>query len=369
MSPAELKYYIAVTLIPGVGSTLAKRLIAHCGSAEAVLREKKMVLQKIPGIGGTRAHEVRQQQVLQLAEEECAFLEKNNFRALCYTDNEYPQRLFQCEDSPVVLFVNGSIDFNQAKFLSVVGTRHATPYGTEWCETIIAQLAARGHAPVIVSGLAYGIDICAHKAALQHNLPTVAVMATGLDKIYPSLHYATAKKIVAQNGALVTDFLSRTSPDRHNFLRRNRIIAGLSDAALIVESGEKGGALITANLAMSYNRDVLALPGRINDSYSKGCNDLIRKNKAALVATVDDIEYALGWEQAVAKKTQQLPLFAALSAEEQIVVEALKDKPSEIIDLLCYTTKIPMPHLSALLFSMEMKGMLRTLPGKQYTLK
>jgi DNA processing protein len=365
----ELINYIAVGLISGIGSTLAKRLISHCGSAEAVLRERKPALQKIPGIGEVLAQEIAKQQVLQRAEKEYQFLVKNNLRAICYSDEDYPQRLLHCEDGPVVLFVNGKINFNQTKILSIVGTRDATPYGTGWCETMVAQLAERGHAPVIVSGLAYGIDICAHKAALQNSLPTVAVMATGLNKIYPTLHTAVAKKIVEQGGALATDFLSDTAPDRQNFLRRNRIIAGLADATLVVESGEKGGALITAELAVSYNRDVLALPGRVNDFHSKGCNALIRTNKAALVETVADMEYVLGWEQKNTKKEHQLPLFVSLTAEEQPIAEALKANPSATIDELCYTLKIPVSRLSVLLFSMEMKGVLRTLPGKRYELK
>jgi DNA processing protein len=365
----QLLYYIAIGLIPGIGSTLAKRLIAYCGSAEAVLRERKTTLQKIPGIGEILAQEISKQQVLQRAEKECAFLAKNNFHALCYTDEKYPQRLVQCEDGPVVLFVNGEIDFNQAKVLSIVGTRHATPYGIERCETIVAQLAEHGHAPVIVSGLAYGIDICAHKSALQNHLPTIAVMATGLDKIYPSLHYTTAKKIIAEGGALATDFLPNTKPDRQNFVQRNRIIAGISDATLVVESGEKGGALITAGLALSYNRDVLAVPGRADDTYSRGCNVLIRSNRAALVETVADIEYALGWELNVKTKTQQLPLFVSLTAEERIIAEALKANPSVTIDALCHATKMPMSRLSVLLFTMEMNNVLRTLPGKRYELK
>jgi DNA processing protein len=364
-----LFYYIAISLIPGIGSTLAKRLIAYCGSAEAVLREKKTMLQKIPGIGEMLAQEISKQQVLQRAEKECDFLAKNNFHALCYTDEKYPQRLAQCEDGPVVLFINGTVDFNQAKILSIVGTRHATPYGMERCEIIVTQLAKRGHAPVIISGLAYGIDICAHKAALQNNLPTVAVMATGLDKIYPSLHYAAAKQIVAQGGALVSDFLSNTQPDRQNFIQRNRIIAGLADATLVVESGEKGGALITAGLAFSYNRDVLAVPGRAGDAYSKGCNTLIRTNKAALVETAVDIEYALGWALKEKAITQQLPLFVSLTAEEQTIVDVLKEKGTITIDSLCHITKIPVARLSALLFTMEMNNILRTFPGKRYELK
>jgi len=366
----QLLYYIAIGLIPGIGCMLAKRLIAYCGSAETVFREKESTLQKIPGIGEILAQEITHQQVLSRAEQELKFIEKQKILAFCYCDDEYPERLRQCEDGPVVLFVKGNIHPNYSKILSVVGTRQATVYGTEWCETIISQLSEQGYAPLIVSGLAYGIDVCAHRAALKNNLPTIAVMATGLDKIYPSTHRATAEKIIEQDGALVTDFLSETEPDRQNFLQRNRIIAGLADATLVVESGEKGGALITAEMALSYDRDVLALPGRINDTYSRGCNILIRNNKAALVETVADIEYALGWENTnQPKREKQLSFFTDLTDEEQIIVNALRKNGVENIDLLSYETKISMSRLSALLFRLEMKGVVKSLPGKKYLLK
>ncbi|MDR1681189.1 MAG: DNA-processing protein DprA [Prevotellaceae bacterium] len=364
----EIVYYMAIERIPGVGSTLAKRLIAHCGSAEAVFREKKAILQRIPGIGTMLSQEVAGQQVLKRAEEEYAFLEKHGYRVLCYTDDHYPFRLQHCEDGPVVLFVNGTPDFNQAKVLSIVGTRNATVYGMNWCDGLLAQMAENGHSPVIVSGLAYGIDVCAHRAALRHRLPTIAVMATGLDRIYPPSHAATARKIIEEGGAWVTDFFSKTIPDRTNFLRRNRIIAGLSDATLVVESGAKGGALLTANLALSYNREVLALPGRVTDDYSRGCNQLIRNNKAGLVETLSDLEYILGWERGQPAKGKQLALFTPLTVEEQHIVDNLKNKTAKTIDALHYETRMPVASLSAILFSLEMKGLIRTLPGKQYVL-
>ncbi len=364
-----LLYYIAIEQIPGVGSILAKRLIAYCGSAEAVFTEKQKSLQKIPGVGDMLSREIVQQNVLQRAEQELKYIEKNNIAALCYTDDNYPERLRQCEDSPVVLFVKGNINFNQQKFISIVGTRRATNYGHEICNHIVAQLAERGHKVVIVSGLAYGIDICAHRAALQNKLETVAVMATGLDKIYPSTHASYAKQITEQ-GACVSDFLSGTPLDRKNFLKRNRIIAGLSDATLIVESGAKGGALVTADIAMSYNRDVLAVPGRVNDSFSEGCNALIKQNKAALVESAADIEYALGWSTEGAPKIpKQLPLFHELTEEEQLIVNTLKKVETENIDTLSYATNIPMARLSSILLNLEFSGIVKTLPGKQYALK
>lgn len=362
----ELKYYIAIELIPGVGSILAKRLIAYCGGAEAVFKSKQNSLQKIPGIGNILAREISTQQVLARAEKELLFIEKHGIETYCYTDSRYPERLRQCEDAPVIFFSKGKINFNNNKFLSVVGTRHATPYGQNICEKIIGGLAERGHQTVIVSGLAYGIDICAHRAALQHQLPTIAVMATGLNKIYPATHTATAKQIVEQ-GALVTDFTSDSELDRKNFLQRNRIIAGLSDATLVIESRVKGGALVTADIAMSYNRDVLACPGRVGDTASEGCNALIRMNKAALVQSAEEIEYALGWESRTRPK--QLPLFTELTEEEQIIVNILKQTEQEAIDNLSYQSNIPVGHLSALLLGLEFKDIVKNLPGKQYMLR
>ncbi|MDR3184597.1 MAG: DNA-processing protein DprA [Prevotellaceae bacterium] len=371
MVPDELKYYIATTLIPGVGSILAKRLIAYCGSARTVLTATRGALQKIPGIGTLLANEIaaQQQQALRQAEQELLFIEKNNIHAYCYADNEYPERLRHCEDSPVVLFVKGDIDLNRAKFLSVVGTRQATPYGQMNCEKIIGQLAERGHNPVIVSGLAYGIDICAHRAALQNKLDTVAVMATGFDKMYPYSHMAIARQIL-DHGAWVSDFISGTPLDRKNFLKRNRIIAGLSDATVVVESRAKGGALVTADIAMSYNRDVFAVPGRIGDSASEGCNALIKQNKAALVETAADVEYVMGWKQKAnhAQATQKT-LFYNLSDEEQQIVDILRECDPIGMDTLSYQTNIAVGRLSSLLVQMEFKAIIKNLPGKQYTLK
>ena len=369
MFPDSLKYYIALEQIQGVGSILAKRLIAYCGSAEAVFSQKQQALEKIPGVGSMLAREIVHQTALQRAEQELKYLEKHHILALCYTDNNYPERLRQCDDGPTVLFVKGNVCFNQQKFISIVGTRHATPYGNEVCKNIIAQLASHDQKIVIVSGLAYGIDICAHRAALQNGLETIAVMATGLDKTYPTAHKTYAHQI-SEQGACVSDFLSGTDLDRKHFLKRNRIIAGLSDATLIVESGIKGGALVTADIASSYNRDVLAVPGRVGDTYSEGCNALIRQNKAALVETANDIEYILGWENTLEQTVPtQFSLFNNLSDEEQIVLDVLKKTESENIDIISSATNIPMARLSSILLNMEFNGIVKTLPGKQYAIK
>jgi len=368
MQSEEIMYYIAIELIPGIGSTLAKRLIAYCGSAQAVFTAKHNSLQKIPGIGVLLSKEITSQQVLKLAEKEVEFIRKHRIDAYCYADDNYPDRLRQCDDGPVVFFSKGNIDFNRSKFLSIVGTRHATAYGQAVCEKIIGGLAELGHEAVIVSGLAYGIDICAHRAALSHRLDTVAVMATGLDKVYPGSHAGTARQI-AEHGALISDFISGTELDRKNFLKRNRIIAGISDATLVIESKSKGGALITADIAQSYNRDVFAVPGRSGDPCSAGCNNLIRQNKAALVQNAEELEYLLGWEKNSAQQNVQLPLFSDFSEEEQRIIEILRNKDSESIDVISYRTDIPVGKLSSLLLGLEFKDVVKSLPGRQYLLR
>lgn len=363
-----LKYKIGISLIPGIGSINAKKLIAYTGSIEGVFREKKKNLLKIPGIGESLAENIVNQKVLAEAEKEIAFINRYEIRYHFYLDEDYPARLKNCEDGPIILFYKGQTDFNQARILSIVGTRSATDYGKECCNKLIDDLKARNHQVLIVSGLAYGIDICAHRAALRNGFETVAVLGHGLATLYPSAHKATAKEIVKQ-GALVTDFVSNTEPDRNNFVKRNRIIAGLADATLVVESGVKGGALITADIAGSYNRDVMAFPGRCTDSCSQGCNWLIKTNKAALIESAEDLEYLLGWEPPKSKKAAvQTELFAEISPEEKQIIESLRETGELPIDSICLKTDMSMSKVSALLLNLEFAGMVRTLPGKVYRL-
>lgn len=354
-------------MIPKVGSITAKKLIAYCGSAEAVFKEAKSSLKKIKGINNIISQAVIDQQVLRLAEKELEYIHKNNVTALIYTDDAYPIRLKNCDDCPTVLFVKGSVDLNATKIISIVGTRNATPYGLECCEHLVEQLSVRGHNPIIVSGLAYGIDVCAHKASLKYGLSTVGVLGSGLNMIYPAQHRSIANQMLEQ-GALVSDFTSQAALDRNNFLKRNRIIAGLADATIVVESAEKGGALVTADIAMSYNRDVLAFPGRVGDSSSKGCNNLIKRNKAALIESVEDLEYALGWDEVKSAFPKQLPLFANLGEKESIIISLLEKSEKETIDSLCRQTEMPISELAALLLNMEFSGYVRSLPGKAYSL-
>lgn len=363
----NLKHKIALTLIPNIGDILAKRLVAYCGSPQAVFEEKKASLEKIPGIGQVYANSIANQVDFNRVEEEIRFIEKNNIAPLFYLDSNYPKRLNHCEDSPVMLYYKGNADLNNPKIISIVGTREATEYGKALCEQLVKELVE--HNVLIVSGLAYGIDICAHKAAINNSLPTVCTLAHGLDRIYPAIHQQTAQKML-ENGGWLTDFMSGTNPDRENFPRRNRIVAGIADATIVIESKKTGGSLITADIANSYNRDVFAFPGRINDTQSEGCNNLIKQNKAALIQSAADIVYILGWESAKTKKNQpqQKQLFLELSHEEEVLVNALKDKISITIDELCFISKLPMSKVSALLLNLEFSGVVRSLPGKAYTL-
>ncbi|MBA3972461.1 MAG: DNA-protecting protein DprA [Bacteroidetes bacterium] len=361
----NLKYKIALSLIPNIGDILAKRLVSYCGSAQAVFEEKKVSLEKIPGIGNINANAVSNSTVFKRAEEEIKFIEKNKITPLFYLDKEYPKRLTHCEDSPVMLYFKGTANLNADKVISIVGTREATDYGRQLCEKLVADLAV--YNPLVVSGLAYGIDICAHKAAMSNGLTTVCGLAHGLDKIYPALHKESAEKML-ENGGWLSDFTSKVIPDRENFPRRNRIVAGMADATIVIESKIGGGSLITADIANSYNRDVFAFPGRVDDECSKGCNNLIKQNKAALIQSAADISYILGWEQKTKKSPVQKQLFVELSPDEELVVKVLREKDGIAIDDLCLVCNLPMSKISGLLLTLEFSGIVRSMPGKMYRL-
>jgi DNA processing protein len=365
MPDVSLKHKIALGLIPRIGDINARKLVSHFGSVEAIFHEPYRNLINIPGIGSGIAKYISDRSYLDDAEREAEYVTRNNIKTYFYLDNDYPYRLRQCDDSPVVFFIQGNCDLNASKILSVVGTRNATPHGKDLCEKIIGELA-EGHSDlIIVSGLAYGIDIAAHKAALSNKLQTIGVLAHGFKTIYPSVHTSTAKAIIS-NGALLSDFLSDALPERNNFIKRNRIIAGLADATLVVESGTKGGALITADIANSYNRDVLAVPGRPGDQWSSGCNSLIRSNKASLVECSDDIEYFLNWKPQKAKQPVQRTLFSELDESEKIIFELLNKEGEQPIDHICRTLDIPVYKLSSMLLQMEFKGIVKCSPGNMY---
>jgi len=364
----DLKYKIGLSLIPGVGFSLVKNLVAYIGSVEGVFREKEQNLKKIPGIGEIIAKKIVSQNVLERAEQEIEFITKYSIQCLFYLDQDYPKRLRNCSDAPVVLYAKSTANLNSHRVVSLVGTRSATEYGREICQSFVKSLAERPYPVLVISGLAYGIDVAVHKACLKFDVPTIGVLAHGLDQLYPSLHKSTAQKML-ENGGLVTDFISGIKIDRQNFLQRNRIIAGMADATIIVESAEKGGALVTADIANSYNRDVFAFPGRNSDEYSRGCNKLIKNNEAILIESLEDMEKAMGWEVLYEKPaTIQKQLFVELSEAEQRIVDALKVE-DKMIDELCQLCEMPTSRISALLLDLEFKGLVSSLPGKMYRLR
>lgn len=367
MSDITLKHKIALSLIPFIGDISAKRLVVSIGSVEGVFSESYGALIKIPGIGTGMAKSIVKRDYLEAAEKEVEYIKKNNIQTFFYLDENYPFRLKQCEDSPVIFYFTGNCNLNESKILSIVGTRSATQQGRIICEKIIAGLAAGHPELVIVSGLAYGIDITAHKSAILNNLPTVGVLAHGLKTLYPSAHSSTTRKML-KNGGLLTDFLSDALPERNNFLKRNRIIAGLADATLVIESGKKGGALITADIANSYNRDVYAVPGRPTDQWSVGCNNLIRKNIAALVEKHEDIEENLNWTPTGKAEPVQRVLFNELNGVEKLIYEKLTQEHELSIDLMCQYVDIPVQKLSTILLQMEFNGILKCFPGNVYRL-
>ena len=368
MNDELLKYKIGITLIKGIGCNLAKNLIAYIGSVEGVFSEKQKILAKIPGIGEVLSKEIVSQDVLKRAESEIEFILKNKIQTLYFTDRDYPYRLKECPDSPIMLYKKGNCDLNNGKFIGIVGTRNATETGKENCRKLISDFAASQPNAIIVSGLAYGVDICAHKAALDAGLPTIGLIGHGLDRIYPASHRPTAVKMLEQ-GALLTEYLSGTNPDRQNFVQRNRLIAGMCDATVVVESAARGGALITAELANDYNRDVFAFPGRVNDEWSAGCNTLIKNNKASLIESADDILKFMNWEKqnSETQPNIQTTLFLDLSDEEQEIVSILRQNSEGIqLNELAIQLEKPISKISSMLLEMEFKGVVKCLPGNLY---
>ncbi|MGC9152080.1 MAG: DNA-processing protein DprA [Microbacter sp.] len=363
---ASLRHLIALTFIKGVGPILAKNMIAYFGNAEQIFKESNHALEKIPGIGSSIAQIIVNQReaALSRADQEMDYLEKHHIRAFDYTDPNYPFRLKECEDAPIVIYYDGTVHLNDGHFIAFVGTRTPTDYGKSWCVTMIEELAVKLKNIVIISGLAYGIDVTAHKAALKNQIPTIGVVAHGLDRIYPSSHTPIGNKM-ALHGGILTEYPIDTKPDKPNFVQRNRIIAGMSDAVIIVESAARGGALLTADAASLYNRDVFALPGRVGDLHSEGCNMLIKQNKALLIENSDDLIGIMNWE-AVETTAAQPTLFSSLSQDEQTLLITLRKMDSIQINLLTMQLQWPVEKLFSLLLEMEFKGLIRSLPGNVY---
>jgi DNA processing protein len=363
---SDLLYQIGITLIPGVGDVNAKKIIAYCGGVEAVFKEKKAALLKIPGVGQTIAEAITKSNVLGKAEKEIKFIEKHNITTFFFLDKGYPERLKHCDDSPVMLYYKGNADMNVNKVIGIVGTRNATEYGKKICHEIVEGLAP--HEVLIISGLAYGIDVLAHRAALEFGLNTIGVLGHSFSRLYPATHKPTAEKMI-NRGGLLTDFRSDATFLPENFPKRNRIVAGLCDAIVVIEAAKEGGALITADIANSYNRDVFAIPGRVGDHYSEGCNKLIKTNKAALIASANDIIYQLGWETKKEKKAAnvQKQLFVELTEDEMKIVDLLREG-SMSVDMISIKTNLQASKAAAVLLNLEFSGIIKCLPGKIYQL-
>lgn len=369
MKDEELLYTLVLTRTPGLGPVGARHLLSVAGSAtEAVLHAKELT-GEIHGLSAKLAEAWSRPDILRLCEAELQFAEKNGIRCLIFSDEAYPSRLRECPDAPIALFYKGNANLNELRVISMVGTRNATDYGKRLCADFLRDLKKLVPDALIVSGLAYGVDIHAHRAALDNGLPTVGVLAHGLDRIYPAVHRSTAVEMLS-HGGLLTEFPSGTNPDRQNFVKRNRIVAGVSDATIVVESALKGGSLITADIAGSYHRDCFAVPGRVGDMYSAGCNELIRQNKAMLVQNAEEFVKAMCWDvDNKVPKAIQRQLFPDLSPEEEQIVSLLRKQPEgQQVNTLVVESNIAVNRLTGILFELEMKGVIRALAGGMYRL-
>ena len=366
MNEQQLTYRIAFASIRGMGIDIARSILDVIPSEQEFFSMKEGELMRIIG-SRTKIHESAYRNAcLEKAKRELDFIYNNHIRVAYFLDDDYPARLLQASDAPILLYSIGECNLNASRIVSVVGTRHATDYGRRFCNTLMSDLAQVLPDVVIVSGLAFGIDIAAHRASLKYGLRTVGVQARGLNKIYPSQHRNDAAAIVKQGGAIVSDYTSQDDVHKGNFVARNRIIAALSDCTVVVESANKGGALITANIAASYNRDVLAVPGRITDEYSKGCNRLIMNNQAAVITSADDLLKAMNW-QSVAPKQVELELFPKLSAEEQIIVDTIRNMGDAHINSITQQLGMPVYKVMSALVELECRGIVASLPGCRYT--
>ncbi|TVZ16223.1 DNA-processing protein DprA [Maribacter sp. MAR_2009_72] len=360
----ELIAILRLQHVPHIGDTLSKKLIAHCGSPSAVFEEKRQNLLKIDGIGTHTTKHLFDAIHQEAAEDEYKYIIAQQISCTYFKDDTYPAYLKHCIDGPILLFQKGNIDLERQKIISVVGTRNITSYGTAFCEQFIADIAPLN--PIIVSGFAYGVDICIQREAINQGLQTIGCLAHGLNQIYPKVH-AKYQSDVLKNGGFFTEFWSTSNPERENFLKRNRIIAGISEATVVVESAEKGGSLVTADIANGYNRDVFAVPGRTTDKYSLGCNNLIKQQKAHVMTSAADLVYLLNWEVEEKKqKTIQKQLFIELDETEQGIYTYLQNNGKQMLDSIALDCSLPIFKASSTLLGMEMKGVIRPLPGKLF---
>lgn len=369
MNEQELIHAIALTKLPSLSLLNARLLFESTGSAVEVFAHRKDIKSIVPDANDRLVHALdNADEALALAEKEMEFISKGNVRAMLMTDEDYPQRMLECADAPLVLYACGKVDLNCKHVLNVVGTRKCSEYGKDICKRFIAELKELVPDALVVSGLAYGIDIHAHRAALEQGMNTVGVLAHGLDLIYPRVHRQTAVDMVHNGGGLLTEYVSGTTPEKINFVRRNRIVAGISDACVVVESAARGGSLITANLALDYNRDVFAFPGRVFDECSAGCNKLIKNHEATLIENAEDFVVSMGWAEPrkSAKDAVQRELFVELTDEEQRIVDTLRNVDDKHINQISVEANVSYSKASMVLFELEMKGVIKALGGARY---
>ena len=360
----ELFHQIVLTRIPQIGNIIAQHLINHFGNAVDIFKASVRELSHVAEVGESRAYAIKKFKALSEVEQEIRFLEQHNIQVLCCNSPQYPQRLLHCNDRPFLLYFKGNADLNAGKIVNIIGTRTPGDYGREMCKKIVEGLAP--YNITVVSGLAYGIDILAHETALKQQLPTIGVVAHGLDRIYPSAHTAIARQML-DAGGILTEYHSGTAPDKANFPKRNRIVAGISDATILIESNVKGGSMITADIAGSYNRDIFAVPGRVGDPNASGCHHLIKTNQAMLVTGAADILQAMGWEQAARPKPHpQQELFVTLSPEEQEVLALFSDHTEQHVDEICRQSSLPGSKVASLVLQLEMQHLVKSTPGQKY---
>lgn len=365
MNNTQLTYQIGLTFLKGIGPRKASQLVSKLGSLEAVFSEKLSSIHHLTGIGKSVLTNMQRDKALHLAEEQVNYVIKHSVATHFYLDANYPRRLKQCEDAPLLLYSKGNLDPNPIRVVSIVGTRASTEYGRNLCEELIHSI--KDSEIQVISGMAYGIDICAHHLCVKNNIQTIGILGHGLDRLYPSAHNRTAEQMFL-NGGLMTEFIPGTNPDRENFPMRNRIVAGMSDATIVIESKKSGGSLITAELANDYNRDVFAFPGNVGQQFSEGCNMLIQKHKAQLVLNGADFLKQMNWEEQKNAKTIQRSCFIELNEEEQNVCKHLEGSSGEHVDVLSLKTMLSISALNVQLFHLEMKGVVRSMPGKKYSL-
>lgn len=363
MTTDELLAVLRLQHTPFIGDVTAKKLISYCGSPSEIFKTKKEHLLKIDGVGTYALQGLYDGEHIEAAEAELQVIQNNNWEWSYFMDDSYPPYLKHCIDSPVLLFRRGNMELDGRKIISVVGTRKITSYGQAFCDQFIEEIAPLD--PIIVSGFAYGVDIAIQKAAIRNNLQTIGCLAHGLNQLYPKAH-AKFKAEVEKNGGFLTEFWSTSNPDRENFLKRNRIIAGMSEATIVIESADKGGSLVTADIAHSYNRDVFAVPGRSNDKYSMGCNNLIKQQKAHMLSSAADLVYMLNWEMEKKQPMIQKQLFVELDSNEKTIYDYLQKEGKQLLDSIALECQLPIFKTSSTLLNMEMKGVIRPLPGKLF---